>query len=186
MATDYQIRPITAEEYHRMGALGLIGADERVELLDGALIAMPPIGEEYVFAVNQLAAVFNRILGSRAVVHAQSPLGLDANSEPEPDVMLLIGRPERYRNYRPKPSDVSLVVEVAETSLRYDRGRKLDAYARAGIAEVWIVNVPARCVERYDERSDARYARTTIFEADATIVAAAFPADPIAIAEFMP
>ncbi len=186
MAVDYTIRPITVAEYLRMGELGLIGPDERVELLDGELIEMPPSSEDHSFGVNEIARIFYRRFEDRARIQSQSPIRLNEVSEPEPDVALLVAREDRYRKRRPLASDVLLVVEVSDKSLRYDRGRKLEAYARAGIPEVWIVNIPDRCVERYAGLSAGRYAPAEIVKAGGEIASQAFPNEPIAVDEFLP
>lgn len=186
MAADYKIRPITVYEYLRMGELGVIGPEERVELLDGELIAMPPSGEDHSFGVNEIVRVFYRHFADRTYIQSQSPIRLNELSEPEPDVVLLAPREDRYRKHRPLAGDVLLVVEVSDTSLRYDRGRKLEAYARAGIPEVWIVNVPDRCVERYAGLVGGRYAPPEIARAGGMIAPEAFPNEPLAVDEFLP
>jgi hypothetical protein len=132
MATGYQIRPISAREYHEMGNAGIIGPDERVELLDGALIAMPPIGPDHAYAVRKLHELMLAHVADRAIIFARSPLSLDTHSEPEPDVFLVSLDEDDYRTKLPEPRDVLLVVEVAKSSWAYDRGPKLRAYARAG------------------------------------------------------
>lgn len=186
MAVDYKIRPITADEYHRMGEAGVFDPEERIELLDGELIAMPPIGEDHAYAVRQLNRAFSRIFAERATIDVQSPVRLDRLSEPEPDAMLLVFREDGYRRRRPTPPDVLLVVEASDTTLRYDRGRKLAAYARTGVAEVWIVNIPASCVERYSILENGVYAAVEIVGRGGTIAPRAFPEDAIAVDDFLP
>ncbi len=186
MQADYRIRPITVREYHRMGEHRIIAPHEHVELLDGELIAMPPIGEDHAYAVRQLNAAFHRVFTGRAVIDVQNPVRLDEISEPEPDAVLLVARPDKYRKRKPQPVDVALIVEVSDSTLAYDRGRKLRAYARTGISEVWIVNIPANCVERYADLRDGRYGPAEIVTRGETIAPRAFPGDRIAVDEFLP
>ena len=186
MQADYKIRPISAREYHRMGALGIIGPEERVELLQGELIAMPAIGPDHAFSVRELNELFVKTFSGRAIVDVQNPVALDAYSEPEPDVMLLAVREDRYRTAIPEPRDVLLVVEVANSSWRYDRGRKLRAYARTGIAEVWIVHLAAQCVFVFrNPRGDA-YEDERSFTRGQSIAPSAFPNDAIAADALLP
>jgi Uma2 family endonuclease len=186
MPTEYRIRPITADDYHRMAGVGIFEPDERVELLDGELIAMPPVGIKHAFAVRRLNAIFQRRFADRAIVDSQSPLALDVYSEPQPDVMLLGPRDDWYGTALPEPADVLLVVEVSESTLRYDRGPKLRAYARAGIAELWIVDLVEGRIERFCEPAGETYARRQLFARGTALAPTAFPADPIEVEALLP
>jgi Uma2 family endonuclease len=186
MQADYKIRPISRLEYHRMGELGIIGPEERVELLEGELIAMPPIGPEHAFSVRELTEKFVQKFAGRAIVDVQNPVALDDYSEPEPDVMLLALREDRYRKSTPEPRDVLLVVEVANSSWRYDRGRKLRAYARTGIAEVWIVHLAASCVLVFRDPVGETYLDELSFTRGQAPAPTAFPNDPIAVDAMLP
>ena len=181
MQADYKIRPISAREYHRMGEHGIIGPEERVELLEGELIAMPPIGPDHAFSVRELTEIFVTTFAGRAIVDVQNPVSLDAYSEPEPDIMLLALREDRYRKAIPEPSDVLLVIEVANSSWPYDRGRKLRAYARTGIAEVWIVHLAASCVLVFRDPIGDAYGYERSFARGQAPSPAAFPSDAIAV-----
>lgn len=186
MQAEYRIRPITAREYHLMGEHGILREDERIELLDGELIAMPPIGPDHAFSVRELTEMFVRRFAGRAIVDVQNPLALDEYSEPEPDVMLLAMRPDRYRKGIPEPRDVLLVIEVSNTTWRYDRGRKLRAYARTGIAELWIVHLAGNCVFQFREPSGESYARERSFGRGESLAPAAFPDDAIEVDALLP
>ncbi len=186
MAAEYRIRPITRKEYHRMGELGILRPDERVELLDGELIAMPPIGSDHAFSVRELTETFVLRFAGRAIVDVQNPLALDVYSEPEPDVMLLALRPDRYRESIPESGDVLLVIEVSNTSWRYDRGRKLRAYARAGIAELWIVHLAGECVLQFREPSGETYAQERSYGRGDSLTSAAFPGDAFDVDALLP
>jgi Uma2 family endonuclease len=186
MATDYQVRPISARDYHKMGGAGIIGPDERVELLDGELIAMPPIGPDHAFCVRELTKLFFRRFADCAIIDIQNPVALDAYSEPEPDVMLLAPKSDGYRSALPEPNEVLLIVEVANTSWRYDRGRKLRAYARAGIAELWIVHLATSRVIRFREPDGETYRDERVFERGESIAPQAFPSEAFEVAALLP
>lgn len=142
-------RPLTVAEYHRMGEAGILGPDDRVELIEGELVAMAPIGSDHAGTSNGLTRALVRLVGDRGVVAVGNPVQLDDHSEPQPDFSVLRPRPDDYRRATPRPADVLLIVEVSNSSLRYDRAVKLPLYARHGIAELWVVNLAAREVEVY-------------------------------------
>src|SRR5207247_3212709 len=142
-------RRFTVDEYYRMAETGILAEDDRVELLDGEIVEMSPIGPRHAATVTRLDHLFNRLVGDRAIVRAQNPVRLDGYSEPEPDIALVTPRADFYRAEHPTPRDILLIVEVADTSLRYDRHTKLPGYARAGVPEAWLVDLTADRVERY-------------------------------------
>lgn len=143
------IRPLTVSEYHRMGEVGIFAENERVELIEGQLIVMSPIGSPHFAAVNTLNRLLVRAVGDLAIVSVQNPVRLNDRSEPEPDLTLIRPRDDEYRSALPGPLDVLLIIEVASSSIDYDRGVKLDLYARHNISEVWIVNLDLARVEVY-------------------------------------
>src|SRR5207249_12101922 len=132
------------EEYYRMAETGVLKPDARVELLNGEIIDMSPIGPFHGGLVNRLTRLFNKLSKGLWLVSSQNPLRLDDHSEPEPDVMLLKPATDDYTSRHPQPEDVFLLVEVSDTTLDYDRENKLPVYGSAGIAEVWIVNLVDR------------------------------------------
>jgi Uma2 family endonuclease len=132
-------RRFTVEEYYRMGRAGILGPEERVELLDGEIIKMSPIGPRHAYIVDSASRTFFRRVGDAAVVRIQNPVRLGPRSEPVPDLSLLRPRPRGYAEAHPMPEDVFLVLEVADTSVAYDRRRKMPAYARAGVPEAWLL-----------------------------------------------
>jgi Uma2 family endonuclease len=140
-------RPITVAEYHRMGEVGILGDRDRVELIEGELIAMSPIGSQHSGTVITLSHVLWSAVGTRALVSVQNPVKLDDFSEPEPDFALLRLRPDNYRDAHPQPADVLLLIEIADTSLNYDRTVKRALYARHAIPEFWIVDLTAGEIE---------------------------------------
>ena len=153
----YARRLFTVEEYHLMGKTGIIGEDDRVELLEGEIFRMSPIGSRHAASVARLTALFFRAVGERAVVWVQNPLRLGDYSEPQPDVVLARPRPDFYASGHPGPEDVFLVVEVMESSQDYDREIKLPLYARYGVCEVWLVDLEGRAVEVYRKPSAGGY-----------------------------
>jgi Uma2 family endonuclease len=140
-------RPITVTEYHRMGEVGILGDRDRVELIEGELVAMSPTGSYHHGTVNKLNHSLVRAVGERAVVSVQGPVRLDDFSEPEPDFALLKPRPDFYQDAHAGPADVLLLIKVADTSLNYDRAVKRALYARHAIQELWIVDLAAWEVE---------------------------------------
>ncbi len=140
-------RLFTVEEFHRMGRAGVFSEDDRVELLDGEIVQMTPIGSRHAACVKRLIRLFDRAVGDRAIVAAQDPLQLGAHSEPQPDLMLLKPRSDFYGETHPTATDVFLLVEVADTSADTDREAKIPLYARFGVPEVWLVDVAADTIE---------------------------------------
>ncbi len=141
-------RLLTVDEYHRMGEVGILTDDDRVELIEGELVARAPIGSEHIATTNALNRLLVLAVGDRGIVSVGNPVRLSRHSEPQPDFSVLKTR-DNYRKTMPRPQDTMLAVEVANTSLDYDRKVKLALYARSGIPEVWIVNLAAQEVEVY-------------------------------------
>ena len=149
----------TVDEFARMGEAGLFGEDDRIELIEGEIIEMVPIGPKHIHVVNRLTRHFVECAGDRAIVSVQNPLRLSHHSEPEPDFVLL--DPRRVEATRvPSAEDALLVVEVADSSGDYDRGVKARLYAQAGIREYWLVDLQGQCVERFSDPATDGY-RTT-------------------------
>lgn len=134
-----------------MAETGVLRPDARVELLDGQIDDMSPIGPLHGGVVNRLTRLLNKLSNGRWLVSVQNPVHLSDHSEPQPDLMLLKPAAHDYTTSHPGPEDVLLLIEVADASLDYDREQKLPAYGRSGIAEVWIVNLPERTIEVYRE-----------------------------------
>lgn len=137
----------TADEYHRMSEAGILLEDDRVELIDGEILKMSPIGSRHVGCVNRLNAFLSSRVGRFTIVSVQNPIRLNDYSEPQPDITLLNPRDDFYSRSLPATGDVLLIIEVADTSVEYDRNVKLSVYARAEIPEVWIVDLPGDGVE---------------------------------------
>jgi Uma2 family endonuclease len=140
-------RALTVAEYHRMGEVGILNEDDRVELIEGELVAMSPIGSEHSGTVNAITQCLVEAIGRRGIVAVQNPVRLDDLSEPQPDFSVLKPRADFYRRATPLPHEVLLIIEVADSSLAYDRNVKRSLYARHGIPEFWIVNLVAGKIE---------------------------------------
>ena len=155
------VRPVrhkfTVEEYHRMAEAGILSEDDRVELIEGEIVEMAPIGSRHAGTVDFLADFFFRHVGEGVLVRVQNPIRLGKHSEPQPDLVLLKRQDDFYRSRHPGPDDVLLVVEVAETSAKDDRAVKVPLYGRHGVPEVWLVDLSAEVVEVYREPSSAGY-----------------------------
>lgn len=166
---------ITADEYHRMAEVGLLAPDARVELIEGEIIEMTPIGREHMSVVDQLTELFVRAVGESAIVRVQGSVRLGSMSEPEPDLVLLRRRADFYRNQFASAPDVLLIVEVSDTTLRYDRDIKVPLYARHGVPEAWIVDLPNERLLVYGEPNDGTYQRQNVVERPALVSVAALP-----------
>src|SRR5262245_57646223 len=141
MSLPLEKRTFTVDEYHRMGAAGIFSEEERVELIEGEIITMSPIGTAHAACVNRLTALLIRKLGSRAIVSIQNPVRLNNRSEPQPDIVILKPRVDFYASATPTPKDVILAIEVSDTTVRYDRSIKVPLYARTKVPEVWIARL---------------------------------------------
>ncbi|PYJ56696.1 MAG: Uma2 family endonuclease [Verrucomicrobia bacterium] len=175
----------SVKEYYRMAETGVLKPDARVELLNGGITDMSPIGPFHGGVVNRLIRSFTRSSAGRWLVSAQNPVRLDDYSEPEPDLMLLKPMPDDYISHHPRPEDVYLLVEVSDASLTTDREEKLPIYSRAGIAEVWIVNLVDLIVEVYREPHFTGYGSKSILRAGDQARSQAFPDAAVDVAELL-
>ena len=166
-------RRFTRAEYYRMAEVGILGEDDRVELIKGEIVQMSPVGDRHVAFVINLGRQLTLRLAERAFISVQNPVVLTADTEPQPDLAVL--RPRAYKERKPHAEDVLLLIEAADTSLAYDRTTKLRLYARAGIPEYWIVDCAAESVEVYRDPSRESYRDVTRASASATLRLRAFP-----------
>jgi Uma2 family endonuclease len=148
---------LTVDDYYRMAEVGILDEDARVELIDGEIIDMAPPGSPHAGTVHYLTEVFVRAAEGRAIVLAQNPVRLGKYSEPQPDLALLRRRDDFYRERHPQPDDVLLIVEIAASSLRFDRKKKVPLYARHGIAQMWLVDLGGRRLVRYRAPQQGSY-----------------------------
>lgn len=148
---------ISVGAYHQMGEAGILPPDARVELIDGEIIDMPPIGKFHASVVDRLASKLFACVDGRAIVRVQGPLHLSENSEPEPDFSLLKPRDDFYRDAPPTAAEVLLVIEVSDATQRYDRRVKVPLYARHGVPEVWIIDLENSLVHFHQNPSGGTY-----------------------------
>jgi Uma2 family endonuclease len=157
MSVELQRRRFTVDEYYAMADAGILTRDDRVELIEGEIIQMAAIGSHHAACVTRLTHWLIQEAGDVASVRVQSPLRLSDLSEPQPDIALVRPREDFYADGHPRPPDTFLIVEVAHTTLGYDRGVKLPLYAASSIPEVWIVDVDGRVVEVYRDPAGGRF-----------------------------
>jgi Uma2 family endonuclease len=160
---------ITVHDYHRMAEVGVLAPDARVELIEGEIIDMAPIGNDHQSIVDQLNRMLVRAVGDRAIVRVQGSIRLSQWSEPEPDVVLLAPRADFYRNEFAAGEDTLLVIEVSDTTLRYDRDVKVPLYARHAVPEVWVVDVNADVLLVFGELRNGKYERHALLERPANV-----------------
>jgi Uma2 family endonuclease len=187
VATDIEVtrRRFTVDEYHRMIEAGILNEDDRVELIRGEIVQMAPIGSDHASCVARLTHLMLGRLHGRVVLWPQNPLVILPDSEPEPDIILLAWRDDFYRHALPGPADVALLVEVAATSLRYDRRLKGPLYAEAGVRDYWIVDLAGDAVEVHRDPATAGFQRVERVVRDSTLAPLAFPDVTLAAADIL-
>ena len=141
MSTIIKRRLFTVHDYHRMGEAGILLEDDRVELIRGEIVAMSPIGNPHNAAVDRANRALVNLVGDRAIVRVQGSVRLDEYDEPQPDIVLLRPRPDFYNSMSAGPKDIFLIVEMADSSLKYDRRVKAGLYAELGIPEYWVADL---------------------------------------------
>ena len=162
MAVEVTRRRFTADEYQEMGRAGILREGDRVELIDGEVLAMSPIGAPHVGTLNRITKLFSQRAGDTATVQVGGAIRLDPYSEPQPDLVLLKARADFYVSALPGPADVLLAIEVAQSSLAYDRNVKAALYARRGIPEYWVVDLNGGEVIRHTDPVDGTYRRVAV------------------------
>jgi Uma2 family endonuclease len=163
------VRRFTVDQYHRMIETGILAENDRVELLDGWILEKSPVGPPHATCVSLIVDALQQKLPSGWLIRAQSPITLAAG-EPEPDVTVVQGSIRDYRDRHPSGPDIGLLVEVADSSLQFDRLQKRPQYAAAGIPEYWIVNLVDRCLEVYSEPiTNGDYQRRHVVDASGSV-----------------
>jgi Uma2 family endonuclease len=157
MSTPTLRRQFTVHDYTRMRETGILTEDDRVELLDGEIYLMSPLGSLHIAIVNRLNKLLMRQIGDDAILSIQNSVQLNDYSEPQPDVALLSPRTDYYEQALARPDDILLLIEVSDTSLDYDREQKLPRYAASNVAEVWIIDVDQQIIEQYSQPMQGQY-----------------------------
>jgi Uma2 family endonuclease len=163
------VRLWTVRDYHRMVEAGILQPDERVELIEGQIIRMSPKGTAHEAAITRLERMLRRCLGDRVIIRLQSPIQLNDRSEPEPDVAVVKVDPLDYEDHHPTPSEVYLLIEVADSSLKFDCETKAQVYARSGIADYWVLDVSDRQLHVFRDPSQASYQTHEILEVTSSL-----------------
>jgi hypothetical protein len=176
----------TWEEYPGMVETRVLGPDDRVELIEGEIVQRSPIGLRHSLCVAALVDQLVRTVGDRALLWSPNPIRLSPHTMPEPDVVFVQRPLSRYSQGHPVTADVMLLVEVADTSYRYDRYVKLPLYARAGLPEAWIIDLNHDAVEVFRTPSPTGYASMQRMERGETVAALAFPDVVFRVAEILP
>jgi Uma2 family endonuclease len=176
-------RKFTIEQYHKMAEVGILTEEDRVELIKGEIVEMSPIGLKHAATVNRLNQLFHRKLGDRVLVSVQNPIQLTNNSEPQPDLSLLKPRADFYETKTPEVNDIFLIVEVADTTIIYDRDVKIPLYAENGIPEAWLIDVNDRSLIIYRQPTPEGYQTTQVLNGEENLSLLAFPEITINVSE---
>ena len=175
MSVQIARRHFSVAEYYKMAAAGVFSEDDRVELIEGEIVEMNPIGSRHAACVGRLTKLLERLAGDRAIVWVQNPVQVSEYSEPLPDVALLKPRDDFYAQANPQPSDVLLIIEVADSSVEYDRGIKVPIYGQSGIPEVWLVNLPKETIEIYTRPLESEYREIRLVKRGESLSAKSIP-----------
>ncbi|NET89043.1 MAG: Uma2 family endonuclease [Kamptonema sp. SIO1D9] len=189
--TTVKTKKFTITEYHRLAEIGFFREDERVELIRGEIIEMSPKGTAHSVCETRLERELYKLLGEKATLRGQQSIIIPNNSEPEPDRVIAKNSPDDYLSHHPEPDDILLVIEVADSTLNYDRTTKLTLYAEAGISNYWIFNLVANNLETYqetyqDEQGNYGYRMKRIYLANEGVILPNFPELSLNLAKVFP
>ncbi|RUT08352.1 hypothetical protein DSM106972_015200 [Dulcicalothrix desertica PCC 7102] len=184
--TTFNLRLWTVKEYHRMAETGIIDNSERVELLEGKVIWKSAKGTAHTCAVGRIDKLLQRRLGDRAWISVQDPVALSKNSEPEPDIAVVKIDPLDYADHHPTPEEVYLIIEVADSSLKFDCETKGKAYAKANIADYWVLDVIDRELYVYRQPTQEGYKSKIVLSEDKTISPLHFPDLVVNVCDILP
>ena len=175
MGTEVTKKLFTVDEYHRMGEVGIIDSDARVELLEGEIIEMSPVGYKHIYCVNRATALFFARLTGKVIVSVQNPVVLSQYTEPQPDILLARFRPDFYKDKRISSEDTVLAMEISDTTLRKDRDLKMPLYAKARVPELWIENLQKDVLLVFRDPGPKTYATSLTLHRGESISLTAFP-----------
>jgi Uma2 family endonuclease len=185
MSLSLTTRKFTVEEYEKMSVQGIIKPDEKVELIRGEIIKMSPMGTRHAACIYRLTQLFSRKFADLILLGVQNPIRLNDNSQPEPDLSLLIPRSDFYVSAHPQPEDIYLIIEVSDSTLDYDRNSKIPLYAEANIKEVWLVNLQEECLEVYRYPVNGIYQSIQKYEGEESIFVESFPEIELTLGEIL-
>lgn len=168
-------RRFSIEEYYRLAEVGILGPEDKVELIYGEIVKMSPIGPKHAGTVNRVMQFFQKFLGEKYVISVQNPVRLSTYSEPEPDIAVLKFRSDRYMSGHPTPEDVTLVIEVSDTTFEYDSKVKLPLYAEEGIEEYWIIDLQEDRILVHTEPLGDIYQKQRIYRRGEGVINSLFP-----------
>lgn len=180
-----ELRSLTVQDYHRMVEVGILAADERVELIEGQLYTMAAKGTAHSAAMTRIDRVLSQQLAGRALLRFQDPVQLNDFSEPEPDVAVVHIDPLDYEDHHPTPAEIFWLIEVADSTLRRDRDLKAPVYGRSSIREYWILDVQERCLYVFREPGEAGYGSEQRLSEQDMIAPLAFPDCLIQVSQFL-
>ena len=175
MSVQLQKHYFNVDEYYRMAESGILSEGDRVELIEGEVIEMSPIGKRHAACVKRLNRLLNREVGELAIVGVQDPISIDDFSEPQPDLVLLKPRADFYSNSHPTPADVLVIIEVADTSVEYERNVKFPIYTRSGIPEAWLVVLPKDILEVHSEPKNGKYQKVQRLKPGKRLISTTIP-----------
>jgi Uma2 family endonuclease len=186
MATEIERRRFTVHEYHKMVDAGILCEDDRVELIRGEILEMSPIGPRHSAAVLRALNGLLRLIGDRAIVGCQGSIRLDEYDEPQPDIYLLRSKDDFYASGHAGPSDIFLIVEMADSSLEYDKSVKMKLYAETGVPEYWVADIQNERVIAYSNPGQTGYQSEQVFERGRTLVPKLLPGCLIPLNTLLP
>lgn len=175
MEADIHTKRFTVDEYHRMGEAGIFHPEARLELIEGEIVEMSPVGTRHISCVNRANALFAERLAGRAMVSVQNPVVLSEFTEPQPNLLLAFPKDDFYADERISARHVILAIEVSDSTVRYDRDRKAPLYARAGVSELWIENLPSDVILVHRDPSPDGYSSVDEYGRGQHLSIAAFP-----------
>ncbi len=179
------LQQLTVHDYHRMGEIGIVSADDPVELLAGYLVRKMPKGTLHTSATKRVEKLLEHLLGDRVLVRVQDPINVGNRSEPEPDLAIVHPHPAYYDDHHPIAEEIYLIVEIADTTLGRDLGLKANIYAQAGIADYWVLNLNERQLHVFRNPQLTGYQSELVLSIQAQIAPLAFPDCPIAVQDLL-
>lgn len=180
------VRRFTVEEVYKMSEVGILPEDERIELIEGEIIVMGKQGPQHASSSSRINDYLRELLGDRAMVRSQLPIRLDDSSEPEPDIAIVLPNEDYYSDHHPTPAETLFVLEVSDSTLQLDRGRKNRVYAKAGIEQFCILNLKAQELEDYRQPGPDGYRSKQTYTVDQRFTLAAFPDVSLNVANLFP